>query len=163
MLDGARFLARQGVPRSLCHLVVHHSASTLEAEERGIDLAVYDEFVVERDLGAGSRRALAGDRLVFTTSVGTKMLSGNVHGDFRRAPAHVPGIDPSDWTPRELRHSFVSVLPDAGVPVENLSRLIGHSGTTVTELVCRHQLKPVIQTGATVMDHQLFGRKAERA
>jgi hypothetical protein len=55
---------------------------------------------------------------VFTTSVGTKMLAGNVHGDFRRAPAHVPGIDPSDWTPRELRHSFVSVLSDAGVPVE---------------------------------------------
>jgi hypothetical protein len=32
------------------------------------------------------------------------------------------------------------------------SRLVGHSGTTVTELVYRHQLKPVIQTGATVMD-----------
>ena len=33
----------------------------------------------------------------------------------------------------------------------DLSRLVGHSGTTVTELVYRHQLKPVIQTGATVM------------
>jgi hypothetical protein len=30
------------------------------------------------------------------------------------------------------------------------------AGTTVTELVYRHQLKPVIQTGATVMD-RLFG------
>jgi hypothetical protein len=30
-----------------------------------------------------------------------------------------------------------------------------NSGTTVTELVYRHQLRPVIQTGATVMD-QLF-------
>src|SRR4051812_26867182 len=32
------------------------------------------------------------------------------------------------------------------------SRLVGHGGTTVTELVYRHQLRPVIQTGATVMD-----------
>ena len=67
-----------------------------------------------------------------------------------------PGIDPSMWTPRELRHSFVSVLSDAGVPLEEISQLVGHSGTTVTELVYRHQLKPVIQTGATVMD-RLFG------
>jgi hypothetical protein len=50
-LDGARFLARHGFSRAVCHLVVHHSASTLEAEERGIDLVVYDEFAVDRDLG----------------------------------------------------------------------------------------------------------------
>jgi hypothetical protein len=43
-----------------------------------------------------------------------------------------------------------------GVPLEEISQLVGHSGTTVTELVYRHQLKPVIQTGATVMD-RLFG------
>ena len=90
------------------------------------------------------------------------MAAGNVRRDFRRALALVPGIDPSEWTPRELRHSFVSVLSDAGVPVEEISQLVGHSGTTVTELVYRHQLKPVIQTGATVMD-QLFGRKSEGA
>ncbi len=63
-----------------------------------------------------------------------------------------PGIDPLEWTPRELRHSFVSVLSDAGVPLEAISQLVGHSGTSVTELVYRHQLRPVIQTGATVMD-----------
>ena len=41
---------------------------------------------------------------------------------------------------------------DAGVPLEEISQLVGHSGTSVTELVYRHQLRPVIQTGATVMD-----------
>jgi hypothetical protein len=30
------------------------------------------------------------------------------------------------------------------VPLEEISQLVGHSGTTVTELVYRHQLKPVI-------------------
>jgi delta 1-pyrroline-5-carboxylate dehydrogenase len=72
----------------------------------------------------------------------------------------VPDINPMEWTPRELRHSFVSVLSDAGVPLEEISRLVGHAGTTVTELVYRHQLKPVIQTGATVMD-RLFGPETE--
>ena len=33
----------------------------------------------------------------------TKMAAGNVRRDFRRALALVPGIDPSEWTPRELR------------------------------------------------------------
>ena len=88
------------------------------------------------------------------------MAAGNVRRDFRRALGLV-SIRPSGRG-RELRHSFVSVLSDAGVPVEEISRLVGHSGTTVTELVYRHQLKHVIQTGATVMD-QLFGRKSEGA
>lgn len=105
-------------------------------------------------LAAGERWQDTG--MVFTTSIGTKMDAGNVRRDFRRALSLVPGIDPAEWTPRELRHSFVSVLSDAGVPVEEISRLVGHSGTTVTELVYRHQLKPVLQTGATVMD-RLFG------
>src|SRR5512133_1354772 len=116
--------------------------------------------------GFGRADRLAADErwqetgLVFTTSTGTKMASGNVRRDFHRALALVHGIDPSEWTPRKLRHSFVSVLSDAGVPVEEISRLVGHSSTTVTELVYRHRLKPVIQTGATVMD-QLFGRQSE--
>ena len=59
-------------------------------------------------------------------------------------------------TPRELRHSFVSLLSDAGVPVDEISRLVGHSGTSVTELVYRHQIRPVIQTGATVMDRLFY-------
>jgi integrase len=31
-----------------------------------------------------------------------------------------------------------------GIPVKQIAQLVGHSGTTVTELVYRHQLKPVI-------------------
>ena len=40
-LDGARFLAGAGFSATVCHLVAHHTASTYEAEERGIDLAAY--------------------------------------------------------------------------------------------------------------------------
>ncbi len=99
--------------------------------------------------------------LVFTTALGSAMDAANVRRDFRRALALVPGLDPTEWTPRELRHSFVSVLSDAGVPLEEISQLVGHSGTTVTELVYRHQLRPVVQTGATVMESAL--RSARRA
>jgi hypothetical protein len=38
-----------------------------------------------------------------------------------------------------------------------ISQLVGHRGTSVTEIVYRHQIRPVIQTGATVMD-ELFGQ-----
>jgi integrase len=31
------------------------------------------------------------------------------------------GLDSAAWTPRELRHSFVSLLSDAGVPVEEIA------------------------------------------
>ena len=89
---------------------------------------------------------------MFTTALGTAIDAANVRRDFRRALALVPGVDPKEWTPRELRHSFVSLLSDAGVPVEEISRLVGHSGASVTELVYRHQIRPVIQTGATAMD-----------
>jgi integrase len=53
---------------------------------------------------------------------------------------------------REMRHSFVSVLSASGVRIEDISRLVGHSSTTVTETVYRHEILPVMQETATVMD-----------
>jgi len=106
---------------------------------------------------AEARLAAAGgewdpDALVFATSEGTEMDAANVRRDFRRALKLVPSLDPDDWTPREMRHSFVSLLSESGLGIEDISRLVGHEGTHVTELVYRHQLRPVIQTGARAMD-----------
>jgi hypothetical protein len=61
----------------------------------------------------------------------------------------------------------VSLLSDDGVAIERISRLVGHTGTTVTEKVYRHQLRPVIQHGAVAMDrifpvtHPLLGRRRD--
>ena len=55
-------------------------------------------------------------------------------------------------TPRELRHSFVSLMSDNGVPLETIADLVGHASTAVTEEVYRHQLKPVITRGAETMN-----------
>lgn len=89
---------------------------------------------------------------MFPTRVGTLMDRDNARRAFRAALAGVPGLDPDEWTPREMRHSFVSLLSDSRMPLEEISRLVGHSGTSVTELVYRHQIRPVIQSGATAMD-----------
>ncbi len=77
-------------------------------------------------------RALAGERwadhgLVFASEVGTELDSANVRRGFRRVAA-AAGLDAADWTPRELRHSFVSLLSDEGVPIEQIARLVGHTG-----------------------------------
>jgi integrase len=48
-------------------------------------------------------------------------------------------------------------MSDAGVPIERISRLVGHNDTTTTETVYRHQIRPVVQGGAVDMD-ELFGK-----
>ena len=52
---------------------------------------------------------------------------------------------------------FVSLLSDDGMPIEQISRLVGHSGTSVTEPVYRKQIRPVVEDGAVAMD-RLFPR-----
>jgi len=69
----------------------------------------------------------------------------------------------ADWTPRELRHSFVSLLSDSGMPIEQISRLMGHNGTAVTELVYRHQLRPIVEHGAEAMDRIFSGPEDDAA
>jgi integrase len=66
-------------------------------------------------------------------------------------------VNPDDWTPRELRHSFVSLLSDHGLSLEEISRLVGHSSTSVTEAVYRKQIRPVLQSGAVAMDRIFEG------
>ncbi|OEJ25816.1 integrase [Streptomyces agglomeratus] len=114
----------------------------------------------------GWERLAAGDSweehgLVFSSAVGKPLDATNVRRAFRQALKDADGINADDWTPRELRHSFVSLLSDRGVPLEEISRLVGHSGTAVTEEVYRKQIRPVIQTGAVVMDG-IFKRIPER-
>ena len=92
--------------------------------------------------------------LVFCSQLGTPLDSHNVRRTFRNITkkAQIEGT----WSPRELRHSFVSIMSDQGVPIETIADLCGHAGTRTTEAVYRHQLKPVIKTGAETMN-AIFG------
>ncbi|MGD0935852.1 MAG: tyrosine-type recombinase/integrase [Streptosporangiaceae bacterium] len=53
------------------------------------------------------------------------------------------------WTPRELRHSFVSILSAHDVRLEDISDLVGHSSTSVTETVYRHEIRPALTENDT--------------
>ncbi|WP_052745849.1 site-specific integrase [Allosalinactinospora lopnorensis] len=110
---------------------------------------------VQRSRQVAERRAAGkawqATDLVFTSKVGTELDAHNVRRDFRRVVKRA-GLTPKEWTPRELRHSFVSLMSDSGVPLEDIARLVGHSGTSVTEAVYRKQIRPVITGGAEAMD-----------
>ncbi|AEV87192.1 integrase [Actinoplanes sp. SE50] len=96
------------------------------------------------------------DDYVCASKVGTQLDRHNVLRAFRAIVAAVPGMNPAEWTPRELRHSFVSLLSDNGMSIEEIADLCGHSGTSITETVYRHQLRPVLLNGAVAMD-RIFG------
>ncbi|WP_333756613.1 site-specific integrase [Streptomyces sp. IBSBF 3352] len=87
---------------------------------------------------------------VFTTRTGEPLDAANVRRDFK-AIVRKAGLKP-EWTPRELRHSFVSLLSDHGIPLETIALLVGHSSQATTEAVYRKQLRPVITKGAEAMD-----------
>ncbi len=87
--------------------------------------------------------------LVYTTTVGSGLDAANVRRGFRSVVT-AAGVAGS-WTPRELRHSFVSLLSANGVPVESIAQLVGHAGTSVTEAVYRKELRPVLTDGAEVI------------
>ena len=104
-------------------------------------------------------RLLAGDRwqdtgLVFTTQLGAALDAANVRKMFKRI-CTAAGIG-DGWTPRELRTSFVSLMSHYGVSIEEIARLAGHASTRTTEVVYRRELRPVITTGAEIMD-EVFG------
>lgn len=82
---------------------------------------------------------------------GNSRCAGNVRRDVC-AVLDDAGLVGREWTPRELRHSFVSLLSEHRIPIEDISQLVGHTNTLVTETVYRKQLRPVIQEGATAMD-----------
>lgn len=130
------------------------SRRTIALPGRCVEVLANHRELQKRDRSSAAKRGLGwpDTNLVFTTHHGTQLDAANVRRRFRIVLKDVEGLDPARWTPRELRHSFVSLLSDSGVPLEEISRLVGHSSTTVTELVYRKQIRPVIQTGAVVMD-----------
>ena len=108
---------------------------------------------------AGERLAAGDDwqdaGLVFTTHHGAALDAANVRKMFKRVCTEA-GIG-DGWTPRELRTSFVSLLSHRGVSIEEIARLVGHASTRTTEVVYRRELRPVITTGAEIMDELFKG------
>ena len=102
---------------------------------------------MEREDTGRAREAVT---YVFATANNTVRDAANVRRDLRKviATAQVPG----SWAPRELRHTFVSLMSDQGADEELIADLVGHARTSTTRTIYRHQLRPVITKGAELLD-----------
>jgi site-specific recombinase XerD len=67
--------------------------------------------------------------LVFTTALGTRLDAADVRRSLR-AICRKAGLG-EQWTPLELRHTFVSLLSDNGMAIEEISPLVDHSSSNV--------------------------------
>ena len=56
------------------------------------------------------------------------------------------------WHPHETRHTWVSVLSQAGVDLEDIADAAGHINSTVTRVVYRHQIADKLTRAAAAMD-----------
>ncbi len=125
------------------------SRRTLALPQMAADaLRAHKEQQAAGRLAAGALRSE--QDLVFATRSGATLDAANVRREFR-AVCKAANIG-EHWTPRELRHSFVSLMSTSGVPVEEIARLAGHSSSRTTEVVYRRELRPVLTTGAEIMD-----------
>ena len=61
--------------------------------------------------------------LVCANALGGPLDASHVRRAFRAILKRTT-LDPTQWTPRELRHSFVSLLSSGGVSVEEICRLV---------------------------------------
>ena len=134
------------------------SRRTLELPRRAVDaLRAHQPVQQYARLVAGDRWVETG--LVFASNVGTQLDASNVRRAFCKV-VHDAGLDETAWTPRELRHSFVSLLSSSGVPIEDIARLVGHANTRTTEKVYRKELRPVLTRGAAAMD-EIFSQSLD--
>jgi len=116
-------------------------------------LRAHHERQAAERLAAGGR--WSDHNLVISTMTGGALAAANVRRVFKAA-GRAAGIG-GHWTPRELRHSFVSLMSSSGVPVEEIARLAGHANTRTTEVVYRRDLRPVLTAGAEAMDRLFHG------
>jgi integrase len=105
-------------------------------------------------LRLGAAYDVRGLAIVFGDGAGAPRWPQDVRRQFQALCGRA-GIG-KGWTPREQRHTFVSVLSDSGVDIEQIADAVGHVNSTVTKTVYRHQIADEITSAATVMD-SIFG------
>jgi integrase len=91
--------------------------------------------------------------LVFTSEVGTPLDPANFRHSFDRVGANAGLVG---WHPHELRHSCASILLAQGIPIEVVSRVLGHSSIRITADVYGHILDPQRQQAAEAMTEALW-------
>ena len=116
-------------------------------------LALRKEQAAAR-LKLGADYDVRGLSIVFGDRAGAPRWPQDVRRDFKTLCGRA-GVG-ENWTPREQRHTFVSVLSDSGVSIEDIADAVGHINSTVTKAVYRHVIADEITVAATAMD-AIFG------
>jgi integrase len=97
--------------------------------------------------------------LVFATAIGTPISPSNMN---RRLAAVTERAGIGHWSMTELaRHSAASLMSAAGMPLEVIADILGHTSTRMLEAHYRHQVRPSIGAHVEVMDG-LFGAGGAR-
>jgi integrase len=92
--------------------------------------------------------------LVFCGNAGQPLRRQSVGYQFKQV-CKSAGLG-TGWHPHEQRHTFVSVLSDAGIDIEAIADAAGHVNSTVTREVYRHQIADKVTRTSAAMD-QIFG------
>ena len=87
---------------------------------------------------------------MFITGWGDAVDRQRIHRGFR-ASCQAAGLG-DHWQPRELRHTFVSMLSAHGVDIEVISDAVGHINSGVTRSVYAHAITDQISSAAEVWD-----------
>ncbi len=95
--------------------------------------------------------------LIFAREDGRPCWPGVVRNRFRQI-CQAAGLG-DDWHPHEQRHTFVSILSDAGVDIDRIADAAGHINSNVTKTVYRHVLADQLADAAQVMDARFRGAR----
>ena len=116
------------------------------ASVRTIDLPgfVFDSLVSHR-----SRHPGIGDTPVFPNTVGKPQDPQHFYAAFVKVATDALG---EPWHPHEMRHTAASLMLAAGVPLEVVSKVLGHSKVSTTASTYAHLLPAAYQDAATKMD-----------
>jgi integrase len=95
------------------------------------------------------------DQLVFTTPVGTAIDPANIAKHLSTV-AEQAGL--GHRNPHQLRHSAATIMLAQGVPLHEVSEVLGHSSITITKDVYGHLVAERRRLAADAMGYALFGR-----
>ncbi|NNN16551.1 MAG: site-specific integrase [Acidimicrobiaceae bacterium] len=91
---------------------------------------------------------------MFTTAWGQWLDPDNTSKLFKTLAAKV-GLE--DWHLHELRHSAATILLSNGVPLEQVSKLLGHSSIRITSDTYSHLLTEHLRSATDTMGDYLSG------
>jgi predicted transposase YbfD/YdcC len=157
--------AIQAQPAELAQIVRGHWG--IEDRLHSVRDVTYDEDRSQVRTGNGPRvmANLAIAILRLTGHASILLCEDRVDGgevisqEHARKTLSLVALNPSPQPPEhvdEQRYTFVSVLSDSGVDIEQIADAVGHINSAVTKAVCRHQIADEVTSVATAVD-AIFG------